>query len=707
MAITITTKLIKKRIGLLFLMIAFCAFGLIGRIAYLQIFHSDWLKDNATEQRLDDQTIHAKRGTIFDRTGKTLAVSTLADSVYAVPREIQNPEQTAAQLAEILQIDAAKLTQRLKQGSTFLWVKRIITPEQAKAITNLHLAGIGMTKESKRHYPNSNLASHILGFVGIDNQGLDGIELVFENYLKGTPGRIVLETDPGGRQLPDGVQSTVPSQDGQDLILTIDQTIQFIVERKLDKAMKDTQAKAATVIAMNPKTGEILALANRPDYRPENYDDYPPLFWRNNAVSNVYEPGSSFKIITASAGLQEKVVTPEERFVDPGYIEVQGRRIHNWDGNEGGGEGDFVAMVKKSSNFGLITVGMRLGPDRFYQYIDTFGFGKMTNVNLPGEASGMFIPKNEAKPLDVATMSIGQSIAVTPLQLLTAVSAVANDGILMKPQIVKEIRGKDGKTLKAYEPEVVRHTITPDTAQQMRNILERVVSEGGASKAAVPGYRFAGKTGTAQKVGNTGGYESGKYVASFVGFGPLEEAPIAMLVVIYEPKGSYYGGEVAAPVFSEIMREIVQYYNIIPSAKPGAVAGQSTPNAITLSTVPECLHLPVTEASRILRESGFAVRVEGNGERVIDVVPAVGKQTNKGSMVTLYAAAQNSLAEGETLVPNLQGKTIRETGELLSRAGLHFYPIGSGFAIQQEPAFGAKLRVGSTVTVYFANQPQP
>jgi stage V sporulation protein D (sporulation-specific penicillin-binding protein) len=560
-----------------------------------------------------------------------------------------------------------------------------------------------MTKESKRHYPNANLASHILGFVGIDNQGLEGIEAAFESHLKGVPGRIILETDPGGRELPNGVKNIIPTQDGQDLYLTIDQTIQFIVERKLDKAMKDTQARAATVIAMNPKTGEILAMANRPDYQPEHFDNYPPLFWRNNAVANVYEPGSTFKVVTAAAGLQERVVSQEERFIDPGFIEVQGRRIHNWDGNEGGGETDFIGLVKKSSNFGLITVGMRLGPDRLYQYIDAFGFGKASNVDLPGEAPGMLVSKKEARALDLATMSIGQSIAVTPLQLLSAFSAVANDGVLVKPQIVKEIRSRDGKVLKRSETEVVRQVIAPETAQQMRNILEKVVSEGGAMKAAVPGYRFAGKTGTAQKASETGGYESGKYVASMVGFGPLEETPIALLVVLYEPKGLYYGGEIAAPVFSDIMREIVQYYNITPSAKPQAaqIATTGKPSSVI---VPNCLQLPAVEASRILRDSGLAAKIEGNGEQVVDIVPPVGKKVAVGSAVTVYTANPSAIAEGETRVPYLRGKTIREAGELLGQAGLSFYPVGSGLGVQQEPAPGAKVRVGSTVTVYFEKQ---
>ncbi len=704
---SITPKLIKKRIALVCLFITFSAACLAARMAYLQIFHSSWLKHNALDQRLDDRTIYAKRGTVYDRTGKTLAVSTLADSVYAEPNRLQNAEETAAKLAAILQLDAAKLTQRFKQGGAFTWVKRIITPEQSKAITDLQLAGVGLTQESKRHYPNGNLAAHVLGFVGIDNQGLAGIELAFEQYLKGTPGRIVTETDPGGRQLPDGVQKILPSKDGQDLVLTIDQTIQFIVERKLDKALKDTQAKAATIVAMNPKTGEILALASRPDYKPETYDEYSPLNWRNNAISNVYEPGSVFKIVTASAALQEQVVTTGEQFVDPGYIEVQGNRIYNWDGGDGSEKGNFVDMVKKSSNYALISVGMRLGPDRLYQYIDNYGFGKRTNVDLPGEESGVIIPKNEVRTLDWATMCIGQSIAVTPLQLLTAVAAVANDGVLMKPQIVKEIRAKDGKTIQAYQPEVVRQAISPDTARQMRYILEKVVSEGGAGKAAVPGYRFAGKTGTAQVAGPSGGYEAGKYVASFVGFGPLDEAPIAMAIVLHEPKGAYYGGQIAAPIFSEIMREIVQYYNIFPAAKPAAAGEADKNKPSALLAIPNCLNLTVAEATSLLREKGFTVKTEGGGERVTDVSPGVGALINTGGSVTLYAAKQNPLQEGETWVPYLQGKTIRETGELLAQAGLSFYPIGSGIAIQQEPAFGTKLAVGSTVTVYFANRPPP
>jgi stage V sporulation protein D (sporulation-specific penicillin-binding protein) len=699
----VTIKTVKKRVGVIFLILAFVIFCLIGRMAYIQIFHSSWLKGNATDQRLNDRTLYGKRGTIHDRNGKALAVSTLADSIYAVPSEIKNPEDTAKKLAAILSVDAAKLSQRLKQGGAFLWVQRLVTDEQAKQIRALNLPEIGMTKESKRHYPNTNLASHILGFVGIDNQGLDGIELAFDRQLRGVSGRIVLEIDPGGRQIPSGVHGIVPSQDGNDLYLTIDQTIQFIVERQLDKAMRETKARAATVIAMNPKTGEVLALANRPDYSPEDYDNYPPIYWRNNAVSNVYEPGSTFKIITAAAGLQEKVVSLDEHFVDPGFIEVQGRRIQNWDGNEGGGSSDFVGLVKKSSNFGFITVGMRLGPERLYQYIDAFGFGKPTNIDLPGEGAGMFIAKQDARPLDIATMSIGQSIAVTPIQLLSAVCTIANEGVLIKPQIVREIRSKNGQVIKGFQPEVVRQAIAPETSQQMLDLLEKVVSEGGASKAAVPGYRIAGKTGTAQKAGATGGYESGKYVASFVGVGPLDENPIAIIVIVYEPQGLYYGGEVAAPIFSNIMREILQYYNISPAAKyspPSVNALKPAAAAI----VPNCLQLPVSEASRLLRESGFSVKTEGSGEHVIDIAPAVGRRVDAGTTITLYTSTAVTPPEGEKRVPYLYGKTIREAGELLGQVGLGFYPVGSGVAVEQEPASGTKIQSGSTVTVYFENK---
>lgn len=693
-------KMIKKRIAFLFVLIAIFAVILIGRMAYLQIFHSAWLKGNATGQRLDDQTLYAKRGTIYDRSGKALAVSAPAESVYAVPNDIKNPEQTAAQLAEILNIDAGKLTQRFKQGGYFSWVQRLVTDDQAKAIRSLNLPGIMLTKESKRRYPNGNLAAHVLGFVGIDNQGLDGIELAFEPHLKGTAGRIILETDPGGHQLPNGVHGTLPSQDGQDVYLTIDQTIQFIVERKLDKAMRETQAKAATIIAMNPRTGEILALANRPDYQPETYDNYPPLTWRNNAVSNVYEPGSTFKIVTAAAALQERVVKLDEHFVDPGFIEVQGRQISNWDGHEGGGEADFVGLVKKSSNYGLATVGMRLGPENFYKYLEAFGFGKITNVDLPGESAGMVIPKKDVRALDIATMSIGQSIAVTPLQLLSAVCSVANDGVMLKPQIIKEIHSRDGQLVKAFKSETVRQVIDSATAQDMRYILEKVISEGGAGRAAVPGYKMAGKTGTAQKIAETGGYENDKYIASFVGFGPLEEAPVALLVVLYEPKGRYYGGEIAAPIFSDIMREIIQYYNISPSSKSLPVAVPSSGKQVAMTAVPSCLHLPASEAGRIMRESGFLVKVEGNGENVSEVVPPVGSKLAMGSTVTLYTG-NVVVPSGETSVPYLVGKTMREAGDLLAQTGLNFYPVGSGLAVQQEPAMGTKIKLGTTVTVYF------
>ncbi|MDF2874894.1 MAG: spoVD 1 [Sporomusa sp.] len=687
---------IRKRVACLFLIISVIMMGLIGRLLYLQFYKSAWLSENAVDQRIREIPVEAKRGIIFDRHGRELAVSVSTESVYAIPAEIRDHEETAARLAAILALDETNLKNKLKKRQAFTWIKRKIDPDIARQVQMLNLPGIGLTQESQRYYPHDNLAAHILGFNGIDSQGLDGVEMTFDSYLKGRSGSIVIEYDARGREIPQASHRFVPPTEGNNVYLTIDLVIQQIVERELDRVMKETQAKAATIIAIDPRDGGILALANRPDYNPNKFSEVSPKLWRNIAVSNVYEPGSTFKIITTSAVMSEHIVKPDERFFDPGEVEVQGRNIHCWK-HGGHGSQTFAEVVQNSCNVGFVNVGLRLGRDPFYRYIDAFGFGRPTNIDLPGEAKGIMIDRTKATPINIATMSIGQSIAVSPVQLVTAAAAVANDGQLLRPQIVREVKDKAGNIVRGFQPDVIRQVLDPATTKQVKEILESVVSQGSGRNAYIEGFKIAGKTGTAQKVG-AGGYLPDKYVASFVGFAPADNPQVAMLVIIDEPVGLYYGGQIAAPVFGAVMKDVLQYLKVTPqptagSAKPGA------PDTHVL--VPSVINLNVPEAIKELEKSGLIPRIEESGDRVADQIPKPGSRMPTGSGVLLYTMTPRYLA-GEVTVPDLTGRTPREASDILAELGLVINPKGAGGnAVKQDPLPGSIVLSGTSITTYF------
>lgn len=534
--------------------------GLFFRLGYLQLYKSEWLSENATDQRVRNIPVEPRRGIIYDREGREMAVSSSIESVYAIPAEINDVEHAAASLAAILDLDENKLAKKLKKRQAFTWVARKITAVQSGEIKKLNFSGIGLTEEGDRSYPNGNLASHVLGFTGVDSQGLDGVELTFDQYLRGKRGSVVLEYDGSGREIPSAMHRYIAPTPGDDLRLTIDLVIQKIVERELDRAMRETGAKAATIVAMQPTTGEILALANRPDYDPNRFSEFAPKTWRNIAISNAFEPGSTFKILTTTAVLGEKVTGLGDGFFDPGFIEVQGRTIHCWK-HGGHGSQSFKQVVMNSCNPGFVTVGLRLGADSFYEYFDRFGLGKITGVDLPGEARGIIIPKSKVQPINLGIMAMGQSIAVTPIQLATAVSAAVNGGVHCRPQIAKAVKNKNGEMVAEFSSEKLGQVVPEAVSAEVRGVLESVVAEGTGKNAHIEGYRIGGKTGTAQKVGQ-GGYVQGKYIASFVGFAPADRPEIVLLVAIDEPEGLYYGGQIAAPVFKAVMEDVLQYLKV-------------------------------------------------------------------------------------------------------------------------------------------------
>ena len=436
----------------------------------------------------------------------------------------------------------------------------------------------------------------MLGFTGIDSQGLDGIELVYEKYLKGTPGRIVSEKDALSRKLPFGVDKYIPPEDGLDLVLTIDKIIQHFAERELEKALAEHNAKRGTIIVMDPKTGEILAMTNKPDYDPNNYGEFSQILWRNAAVSDVYEPGSTFKIVTASAALEEGVARPEDKFYDPGYAMVSGVRIGCWY-HGGHGSQTFIQLLENSCNPGFVELGMKLGKDRFMKYIKGFGFGEVTGIDLPGEARGILDP-SKVGPVELATITFGQGISVTPVQLITALSTIANDGKLVQPHVAKAIVDKEGNTVQEFSPAPLRQVVSYETAQEMKKILESVVTNGTGGRGKVEGFRVAGKTGTAEK------YSPGKYVVSYMGFAPVDDPKLAILVIIDEPTGGLiYGGTIAGPVFQKVMADSLNYLGIEPNIEQVEEREHVA--------VPDLRNLYVEDARKILMQNGLSVRIEG------------------------------------------------------------------------------------------------
>ncbi|MFW5976485.1 MAG: peptidoglycan D,D-transpeptidase FtsI family protein, partial [Bacillota bacterium] len=544
---------IKKRIVITFFIFMVILIGLSLRLFWIQVINSDEYQNLALEQRLRNLQVEPKRGLIYDKQGEKLAISASSQTVVGIPYEIDDPDTTARALAQILESDYNEIYEKITRKASAVYIERKIEEEKVEQIRKLDLNGVIFTEESKRHYPNQALASHILGFAGIDSQGLDGIELSYDNYLKGNPGRVAVERDAAGRSIPGGVEEYVQPEDGNNVHLTIDNVIQYLVERELDKAMEDFNVSGGTIIVMDPDNGGILGLANRPTFNPNNFSDYPQKYWRNRAISDSFEPGSTFKIITTASSLEEGAVGENDVFVDPGHIEVSGERIDCW--RYGGhGRQTFKEVVQNSCNPGFVQVGMRLGKENFYNYINAFGFGEKTNINLPGETDGLVYDYDDIGPVELATISFGHGITVTPIQLATAVSAVANDGMLMQPKLVEKITKPDGELLEEKEATPLRKVISTETSVKTRELLENVVAEGTGTSAQIEGYRVGGKTGTAKHYGEQ------VYDSSFVGMVPIDDPELVVLVALYDVTGEiYYGSQTAAPVFRNIAEDSLRY----------------------------------------------------------------------------------------------------------------------------------------------------
>ena len=635
------------------------------RYAYLQVIQGDALAQRMRDQSGYEFRIQSLRGAILDRNGKELAVSNMTKSLFIDPNHVyesHDPAAIAADIAPVIGLTEQEILDDIAVGGGFVWVKRRLEHSEYEAVRAVirekgYSDCLGFQNEAERYYPNDALAANLLGFVGTDDEGLDGVEQALDPLLKGEVREERLTVDGQRRPILDSIffgRRTYRGDYCKTAVLTIDSTIQFMVEQELDRAMAENNPASITAIVMDPKTGEILAMASRPSYNPNRFWDYPQENWKNRAVSFIYEPGSTFKAITAGAALQEGIVTPNQVFYDPGYVIVSERRIQNWN-NESYGAVTFTDIVKNSLNTGFAQVGLSLGAEKLMHYTRLFGFGEQTGIDLPGEEEGILFKAEDMRDSDIATTAIGQSIAVTPLQLVTAMSAIANGGTLMRPHIVRAIKNPDGSVYEERTPQPIHETLQRTVNRTLFGLLEQVVATGGGSKAGVKGYRIAGKTGTAQKIRlDTSGYMEGRYIASFCGFAPVEDPIFTVLVMIDDPRGgNFYGGQIAAPVASRIFAQLLRYAHVEPSSNPFTQAEESEEPA---------------------RTTGEEKRME----------------------------AVATPPEGKALVPDFTGLSMREAARLAEQRGLFFESEGTGAAVSQSLSVNDIVDQGTHIKVYFA-----
>lgn len=690
----------KNRMRTVLLIFAVVIICIIAKLGYEQLFHASQLENGALNARLREVDIKPNRGAIYDRKGNQLAISIATESVYINPRVIrqednaegkkyQSREEVAQNLASILELDEDEINEKIDKDVSFVYIKRRIPDEQATALKELDYKGVYFLEESRRSYPKGSLASQIIGFAGIDNQGLNGIELQYDDTLLGSSGKFLMEYDGAGNEIPQATESYIPSEPGCDIYLTLDETIQYIIERELKKVVQEQDAPQATAIVMDVKTGAVLGMANYPDYDPNDYGSADSSLWSNFAVNGLYEPGSTFKILTTAMVLEERVTNVNEGFYCAGYQYI-GKLKMSCHKKIGHGAESFTQGVANSCNPVFVEVSRRLGMSKFYDYLKGFGMTEPTGIDLPGEADSLIVPEKSAVPYDLAAMSIGQANAFTPIQMITAISAVANGGKLMKPYIVDKIEDPDGNLVKQTEPEVVRQVISEDTAREVWAVLETVVSSGTGKQGQIEGYKVAGKTGTAEKVSAGGGYSSAR-VVSFAGFAPAENPQIACLVIVDDPIDAH-GGATAGPVFQKIMEDSLRYLEV---PKDVTITPTEAIEEVAVPAMPDNNPMNAIEA---IKAVGLTPIVETQGEVLYTFVPAEGTKVQKSGNVYLYCGP----AEGtQVVMPSLYGRTIKEVDRILSGLGLSGTMNGSGLCVGQSIEAGQVIEKGTALIVDF------
>ena len=693
----------RTRIKVMLCLFTLLAIGITGKLGYEQFIRSSTLEYKALNTRLREISTKPNRGVIYDSKGNALAISIATESLYINPKIVRDdkakgavPKEVVAQnLANILGIEVNLILEKIEKNTSFEYIKRHVDDEQVKQIRELSYRGVYFHEEAKRSYPKGSLASQVIGFAGIDNQGLNGLELEYDTELLGDGGKVLIEYDGGGNEIPLANQQFIPPEAGHNIYLTIDETIQYIVERELKKVVLEQNAAGATALVMDVKTGAFLAMANYPDYDPNHYNAYDTALWNNPAVSGLYEPGSTFKILTSAMALEERVTSATEEFYCPGYYYI-GKMKMNCHKLVGHGSETFADGVANSCNPVFAEIVERLGKEKFYDYLQGFGMNVRTHIDLPGEAKSLMVAENAAVPYDLAAMSIGQANAFTPVQMITAISAVANGGELMEPYIVQKITDEEGNIILDRQPKVVRRVISQDTAEELWGILENVVATGTGKRGAVEGYKVAGKTGTAQKVSNEGGYSAHEKVVSFAGFAPADNPKIACIVIVDTATSEAAGGLVAGPVFSSILDDTLRYLEVPRTVALKEQRQQQAPNVY----IPDLEVCNAMEAINAMIDAGLNPIVETQGEIMYTYIPAGGTKVAAGSDVYLYCAAADTT---EFIMPDLTGKNIKEVDRILNGLGLSPAITGSGLAYRQSISPGELVSIGTVVNVSFTS----
>lgn len=728
----------RKRIVIIMTVAVVLFMVLAVRVAWHQIVRGEELSRAALEQQTSDNTVRAKRGKIYDRNYKVLASNTSVETISITPKNLRDSiekngmsvKTVAEDIASMLDLNGEDVEKKINKESSFEYIKKKTDKDEADTLRNYieekKLSGISFVEDVKRYYPYNNLASHVIGFVGDDNQGLEGIESVYDDKLSGIPGRVVSTRDVAGIESGNDYESYIEAQDGSSVVLTIDETIQSYVEKYLEQArISNKLEEGAAAIVMDVKTGEVLAMATKPDYdlnapfeiTEAIEDKYPGIekeleslsgmdyitrfneviqtVRRNKAVVDSYEPGSTFKAVVAASAIETGACTLEDTFNCGGSLQVGTDLIHCAN-RSGHGHQTFAQAVQNSCNPAFIQIGQKLGRSQFLKSVKGFGFFEETGIELPGETAGVGFSESNFAEIDLATSSFGQSITVTPLQMITAVSAIANGGTLYKPHLVKEVVNSENIVIEKNEPEVVRQVISEETSKTMCSILESVVSEGGGKNAYLAGYRIAGKTGTSEKIprGN------GKYIASFIGFAPADDPQVACLVILDQPASgmTYYGGTIAAPVVKNILEETLRYLEVEPKYSEDEKSYVET-------EVPDVTGKTTEEAKKILEAAGFEIRVKGSGNMITDQIPKAHTKLTAKSTVVVYPDGKTS--SRDITIPNVKNMGAADASAAIINAGLNVRikgVSGTGGAVcsEQSPAAGTIVEPGTVVTLDFS-----
>jgi cell division protein FtsI/penicillin-binding protein 2 len=656
----------------------------VARLVQLQIVQGQKYRTRAQRQQERRIEVSGRRGPILDREGRELAVSVEVSSIYAVPDEVENAAAAASALAPLLRLPPEKVVERLSETKGFVWIARKVEPPIADQIRSLKLSGVHLVAEPKRFYPKGTLAASVLGYVGLDDRGLAGLEYSYEGTIQGKPGEIVALTD--ARQSTYGEAETAgrPAQEGAALTVSLDSGIQFAAERELESTLRDLDAKSGSIVLLDPWNGEVLAMASAPSFDPNQYGRFSAEARRNRAIADAYEPGSTFKIVTGGTALERGLIGLDE-IIETGHGVIHiGRVTIREDKHHDYGSLNLAGIFEHSSNIGIIRVGLRLGPQRLFEGASGFGIGRPTGVDLPGEATGIFRPLSRWSALSNASISMGQEVALTALQLARVAAVVANGGLLVQPRLVTAIRRPDGRIERPAAREPVR-VISEATARSLRTILAGVVERGTGTTAAIPGFSVAGKTGTAQKAG-PGGYQAGRYVPNFVGFVPADNPRVVAVVVVEEPRGKYYARDVAAPLFARVVSQALDILRVAPVEQrlPSTVLASSDDRvaypagvvpASVRSASPDEEALPKLDGSGVAPETSAALRGPGEGR--------------------------------EILTPDVAGLSARQALAVFARLGLPARLNGTGFVLSQDPPPGTAVRPGQYQTLHLSETAPP